>query len=268
MKKMEETSFFYTEKDFRKYFENNLDKFGVKEIIINQEVCPDYVLIMNGKRKPVKAEAELFDTQFKYDHRDQLGKVDIVLCCYGKSEKILGKPVIALHKLYELNNPSKEPRKKMGRLSEDEWEMLEFIAGYRRVSFAEIISCENWSGEYCLSQMIPPKLAKGAFRGYPLKDNLFSMATREAIEHMRKYCHVLLADGLSKDACETFNKLRLRGLIALVPSNFLIYSIDGRLFDPRLWIATEIMVTEKALKRYKSRLDVFRLAHKMIEQIR
>lgn len=265
---MEETGFFYSEREFREYFDKNFKKFGVKKIQLSHEACPDYVLIMeNGE--VINAEAELFAEQFKYDHKHQLDKVDVVLCCYAKSEKILGKPVIALHKYYELNDPKYKPKRKHleEKLSNDEWEMLEFIAGYRRVTFAEITSCPKWAGDYCIFQIIPPKTAKGALRGYPKETTLIDMATRSSIEHMRKYCAVLLANGLSKKACVTFDKLRERGLISLVPSSFLTYSIEGRIYDSNRWIAMEVKVTEKALKKYPKELDVFRLLDKKIDSL-
>jgi len=265
---MEETGFFYSEKDFRQYFEKNYKKFGVKKIQLSHEACPDYVLIMkNGD--VVNAEAELFAEQFKYDHKHQLHLVDVVLCCYAKSTTVLGKPVIALHKYYELDEHKQTSKKKniRGKLSKDEWEMLEFIASYRRVSFAEITSCPKWAGNYLLFQVVPPKIAKGALRGYPKKTNLLDMATRPAIEHMRKYCAVLLATGLSKKACVIYDRLKRRRLISLVPSCFLTYAIDGSIYDTNRWIAMEVMVTDKALKKYPKKLDVFRLLDKTINSL-
>ncbi len=40
---------FDTEHEFRTWFELNLSEFGIEKIIVNQEVCPDYV-VDNGNR--------------------------------------------------------------------------------------------------------------------------------------------------------------------------------------------------------------------------
>ena len=45
---MKEAVIFYTERDFRDWFEANLDKVGVKRIILSQEPCPDYVVEMDN----------------------------------------------------------------------------------------------------------------------------------------------------------------------------------------------------------------------------
>jgi len=266
---MEETGYFYSEKDFRNYFEQHLDKFGVKKIQLSHEACPDYVLIMeNGQI--LNAEAELFADQFKYDHKDQLNLVDVVLCCYAKSNKVLGKPAIALHKLYELDDPNRKSSLKQlnTKLSKEEQEMLEFVGSYGRISFVQLSGCEQWSGDYLLFQNIPPNIAKGALRGYPEDCTIFDIATRDAIKHMRKYCNVMLAANLSKKACEIFDNLRRKELVCLVPSCFAVYLMDGGvMYDPKIWIPMEIQITKKALENYKDILVFRRFLQKEISSI-
>lgn len=47
---MKRALIFTKESDFRAWFEQNLERVGVKRIILSQEVCPDYVAEMSDGR--------------------------------------------------------------------------------------------------------------------------------------------------------------------------------------------------------------------------
>ena len=49
---MREAAIFKTEGEFREWFEARLDRFGVKRIILSQEVSPYYTLEMTDGRDP------------------------------------------------------------------------------------------------------------------------------------------------------------------------------------------------------------------------
>jgi hypothetical protein len=55
---MKEAAVFTSEADFRRWFEKNLVRFGIRKIVLSQEVCPDYVVIMEDGRT-AKIEAAL-----------------------------------------------------------------------------------------------------------------------------------------------------------------------------------------------------------------
>ena len=95
---MKEAVVFTNEKEFRRWFEKNLSIFGIKEIFLSQEVCPDYVVIMEDGH-PAKVEAELFAVNFKYHGHDP-AKADFIVACYSKTDEVEGVPVKAIHRLW------------------------------------------------------------------------------------------------------------------------------------------------------------------------
>lgn len=85
---------FKSEAQFRKFFEKNLDRFGVKSIKLSQEVTPDYVCIMkDGSVKNVEAE---LDARHFLQHDHDESKVDLIVCAVSSVDKIHGIPVVAL----------------------------------------------------------------------------------------------------------------------------------------------------------------------------
>ena len=91
---MSSTRRFKREAQFRKFFENNLDKFGVKSIKLSQEATPDYVCIMrDGSVKNVEAE---LDAQNFLQHFHDENKVDLIVCAVSSVDRIHGIPVVAL----------------------------------------------------------------------------------------------------------------------------------------------------------------------------
>lgn len=85
---------FKSESQFRKFFEKNLDKFGVKSIKLSQEVTPDYVCIMkDGSVKNVEAE---LDARHFLQHSHDESKVDLIVCAVSSVDRIHGIPVRSL----------------------------------------------------------------------------------------------------------------------------------------------------------------------------
>ena len=85
---------FKSETQFRKFFEKNLDKFGVKSIKLSQKVTPDYVCIMkDGSVKNVEAE---LDARHFLQHSHDERKVDLIVCAVSSVDRIHGIPVTAL----------------------------------------------------------------------------------------------------------------------------------------------------------------------------
>jgi len=88
------TGEFKSEAQFTKFFEKNLDKFGIESIKLSQEVTPDYVCIMkDGSVKNV--EAEHFGRNFLQPSHDE-SKVDLIVCAVSSVDRIHGIPVLAL----------------------------------------------------------------------------------------------------------------------------------------------------------------------------
>jgi len=85
---------FESEAQFRKYFEKNLDRFGIESIKLSQEVTPDYVCIMkDGSVKNI--EAEHYGRNF-LEHSHDESKVDLIVCAVSSVDRIHGIPVVAL----------------------------------------------------------------------------------------------------------------------------------------------------------------------------
>lgn len=91
---VEEYSEFKSEAKFRKFFEKNLEKFGVRSIKLSQEVCPDYVCIMNDDSVK-NVEAELDARNFLQHNHDE-NKVDLIVCAVSSVDRIHGIPVHSL----------------------------------------------------------------------------------------------------------------------------------------------------------------------------
>lgn len=140
---MEEAIIFYTESDFRTWFEDNKSRVGVKRIILSQEVCPDYVVEMeNGEI--AKIEAELFAISFKY-HKHDPAKVDYILACYSDQEEVLGVPVLAINKLCKFEPGQSDPLPSEGPLSDEEFEMLGYISFFGSIELSQLAK-DKFSG--------------------------------------------------------------------------------------------------------------------------
>lgn len=85
---------FKSEAQFRKFFEENLARFGVKSVKLSQEITPDYVCIMkDGSVKNI--EAEHYSRNF-LEHSHDESKVDLIVCAVSSVDRIHGIPVLAL----------------------------------------------------------------------------------------------------------------------------------------------------------------------------
>lgn len=85
---------FKSEAQFRRFFEKNLERFGVESIKLSQEITPDYVCIMkDGSVKNVEAE---FSARHFLQHSHDESKVDLIVCAVSSVKKIHGIPVISL----------------------------------------------------------------------------------------------------------------------------------------------------------------------------
>jgi Arc/MetJ-type ribon-helix-helix transcriptional regulator len=88
---------FRSEKDFAKFFEENLEKFGFKRIIERRYTSsPDYVVEdLYGKRRSI--ELELFAEDFER-HKHAPSKVDYIVALFSTIDNISGVPVISVLK--------------------------------------------------------------------------------------------------------------------------------------------------------------------------
>lgn len=200
---MKEAVLFYTERDFREWFEANLDKIGVKRIILSQEPCPDYVVEMeNGEI--AKIEAELFAINFKY-HKHDPAKADYILACYAKETEVLGVPVIALNKLWIFEPESIVPLPAEGPLSRDEIDMLISInfSGSKEISS---LGNGNFAGDENIFMRVSPELISSIPRG-KIGDSIFNIITDESKKYIKKYQHILIGSGLSISACNAIESL-------------------------------------------------------------
>lgn len=143
---------FTNEADFRCWFEKNLSRFGIKVIILSQEVCPDYVVIMQGG-KCAKIEAELFAVNFKYHGHDP-AKADYIVSCYSKTDKVEGVPVKTVHRLWCFDAEPSDPLPPDDPLDEDEASLLSAIHQSGGLSVLALSQGnlagdkELWSGYY------------------------------------------------------------------------------------------------------------------------
>lgn len=253
---MKEAVIFGTEQDFREWFEANLDKVGVKRIILSQEPCPDYVVEMeNGEI--AKIEAELFAINFKYHKHDPL-KADYILACYAKEKEVLGVPVIAINKLWIFEPEPITSLPPDGPLSKDEIDILV------RIDFSgsiEVSSLGNgeFAGDENIFLRVPPDVISSIPRG-KIEDTIFTIITNETKQYIKKYHHILIASGLSISACNAIENLTRRSLIKIRPLDFMSALYDGTLIKHKGWVPTEVYLTKTARKIYGDKIKEWTLA--------
>ena len=244
---MKEAVVYYTEREFREWFDKNYQQFDIKEIILSQEVCPDYVVIMKDGRT-LKIEAELFAANFKY-HKHDPSKADLIVACYAKEDNIQGVPVVAINKLwlYELTPVDKLPSE--GPLSQDELIILSIIVFHGSIELSSLAQKE-FKGDKELFMRVTPELIASFPRGKPV-DNIFSFISPEAKKYIKKYHHILIAANLSEKACDAFESLTRRELIKIRPIPFIAAAYDGTIISHVGWIPTETYPTENVEKYHK-----------------
>ena len=173
-----------SEAEFRQWFDKNLSRFGISEIILSQEVCPDYVVRMNdGSVK--KVEAELFAVNFRYHGHDPQ-KVDLIVACYSKTDSLDGVPVLAANKFWPIEEmEEKEPAiPAEAPLSEIESEILGVIDFHGGVSI-QALANDYFGGDQDLWKRIPPEMMSHVPRGN-FGDSIFSVMTMKK-EWMKKW---------------------------------------------------------------------------------
>src|SRR5213593_1763461 len=163
-----------SEREFREWFEQNLSRFGIREIILNQEVCPDYVVKMeNGDVK--KVEAELFAINFKY-HKHRPEKADLIVACYANETHVEGVPVIAVNKLWEYDlEPEQPPPSDDEPLSEDELLFLNIVQFHGGIELTALCQGKFAGDRNLYVRLTPDVLAKWP-RG-KVDDSIFNVIT-------------------------------------------------------------------------------------------
>jgi hypothetical protein len=249
---VKEAAVFTCEKDFRKWFEQNLDRFGIKEIILSQEVCPDYVVIMQDGRC-AKIEAELFAVNFKYHGHDPKN-VDYIVACYSKTEQIEGVPVLSVHKFWCYDLEPSEPLPPEAPLSKDEARLLSAIDQSGGISICAL-SAGELAGDSQLYMRVSPEWTKSLPRKR-IEEGLGNVLSESAKKWVRKYHHFLVGAGISEKACVLIESLVRRGLVQCRPISFISSAFDGAIVDHPAWLPIELRTTLKAWEYHEE--DIMR----------
>jgi len=248
---MEKAVIFYTESDFRSWFEGNMNRVGVKKIILSQEVCPDYVVEMETG-EIAKIEAELFAINFKYHNHDP-AKADYILACYSNEEEVLGVPVISINKLWKYEPSQPDPLPSDGQLSDEEFEMLGYISFFGSIELSQLAK-DKFSGSQSIFLFFPPEYVRSAPQGkFPrgkIEDSLLTSISPEAKRYIKKYHHIMVGTNFSKIACESLENLMRRELIEIKPIAFLSALYDGTYIKHDGWVPSEACLTELAKELY------------------
>ena len=244
---MKEAVVFTNEADFRRWFEQNLTHFGIKKIVLSQDVCPDYVVIMQDGTC-AKIEAELFAVNFKY-HRHDPAKADYIVACYSKTDEVEGVPVKAVHRLWcfdvePLNLlPPEDP------LDEDESVLLSAIHQSGGISVSAL-SQGQLGGDGELWMRVSPDKIGSIPRGR-IVESVFNILTQPAKEWLRKYHHLMVGAGISENGCQLLQSLMHRQLITYRPIEIIASMYDGVWVDHPAWLPVEVYATPDALRYHK-----------------
>lgn len=249
---MKQGTVFERESDFRQWFEANLDRFGVKRIILSQEPCPDYVAEMVDGRV-LRIEAELFAVNFRY-HRHDPSKVDLIVACYSRAESIEGVPVLAVHKLWSWEYEPSQQTPPTEPLSSHEKDLLRAVHWMGGVDLTGLgASAPGFSGDQLMWLRFSPDAVDAFPRGRD--DSIFTVMRPETKAFIKKFHHALIGAGLSEAACDAVHSLQRRRLVGYRPLAFIAAVMDGGLVDHPAWLPTEIYVTKKARDEHG---DLFR----------
>jgi hypothetical protein len=244
---MEEAVVFTNEKDFRCWFEKNLSQFGIKKIFLSQEVCPDYVVIMDDG-SPAKVEAELFAVNFRYHGHDP-AKADFIVACYSKTDEIKGVPVKAVHRLWFFDPEPLDILPPSDPLSEDEAILLSGIHQTGGISLSALSQGELAGDQQIWIRLSPEKIA--AIPKGRINDSIVNILTQPAKEWVRKYHHLLIGSGISKNGCRLLESLVRRQLINHRPIDFLAAVYDGAIVEHPAWFPVEVYATPLAWEYHK-----------------
>src|SRR6266850_4003591 len=246
--RLREARVFTTEAEFRQWFEKNLSEFGVHKIVLSQEACPDYVVIMEDNRV-LKLEAELFASNFKYHGHDPK-KADYILAGYAKTPTVEGVPVMALHRLWCFDIEPTESIPPEAVLSEEEAQLLSAIHSSGGISVAAL-SQGNLAGEGELWTRVHPARIATIPRGR-IVDSVVSVLSQSTKEWLRKYHHLLIGAGISQKGCELLESLFRRNLIGYRPIEWLAAAYDGSIIDHPAWLPTEVYATDDAWTHHEA----------------
>lgn len=244
---MKEAAIFTNEADFRRWFERNLARFGIKEIVLSQEVCPDYVVIMEDDR-PAKIEAELFAVNFKYHGHDPT-KADYIVACYSKSAEVEGVPVMAVHRLWCFDVEPLDPLPPDDPLGEDEASLLSAIHQSGGISVSALSQGELGGDQQLWMRVSPEKIA--AIPRGRIVDSLLNILTQPAKEWLRKYHHLLVGAGISEEGCRLLESLMRHRLIEHRPIEVIAAMYDGVIVMHPAWFPVEVHATPEAWKYHK-----------------
>jgi hypothetical protein len=244
---MKEAVVFTNEREFRRWFDKNLSRFGIKEIFLSQEVCPDYVVIMEDGR-PAKVEAELFAVNFRYHGHDP-AKADFIVACYSKTDEVEGVPVKAVHRLWCFDPEPLDLLSPSDPLSEDEATLLSAIHQSGGISLSALSQGELGGDQQIWIRLPPEKIA--AIPRTRIEESVLNILTQSAKEWVRKYHHLLIGAGISEEGCRLLESLVRRQLIAHRPINFMASVYDGIVVKHPAWFPVEVFATPQAWEHHK-----------------
>ena len=96
---MRDTLRFSGEGEFKEWFYDNYDYFHFREIYkYDSSKGPDCVVIDDGGSK-VCVELELIADRFRQHTPSFRGKVDLIVAAYSRHDKLLGVPIVCIHKV-------------------------------------------------------------------------------------------------------------------------------------------------------------------------
>ena len=230
-----------------RWFERNLSRFGIKEIFLSQEVCPDYVVVMDDGSH-AKVEAELFAMNFKYHGHDP-AKADYIVACYSKTDEVEGVPVRAVHRLWSFDLEPLDLLSPSDPLSEDEATLLSAIHQSGGLSLSAL-SQGKLRGDQQIWIRVPPDRIAAIPRGR-IDDSVLNILTQSAKKWVRKYHHLLIGAGISEEGCRLLESLVRRQLIAHRPINFMASAYDGVIVRHPAWFPVEVYATPQAWGHHK-----------------
>lgn len=235
-----------TEWEFREWFEDNLDQFGFKRVILSQEPCPDYVL-ETASGEVLRVEAELFAANF-VAHGHDPNKVDRIVACFSMDDQIAGVPVLSAINLREYNPEPVHTKQASEDLSGDERRVLGIIMSMGGIELSALAKY-GFAGNLMIFRRVPPEMVGKLTKGRT-QDSLFQVIGRETKAYIRKFQHVLLGSGLSDDLCKALDGLAMKELAALRPIPMIAALYDGVLVDHEGWVPTEVYATNDACLKF------------------